>query len=73
MLDIDEEEIKHVEKNNNYIIDENIEYQIGEHIIHNTYGEGVVVGIEDKILTVAFPHPVGIKKLMKGHSSFHKV
>ncbi len=73
LLDIDEEEIKHVEKNNNYIIDENIEYQIGEHIIHNTYGEGVVVGIEDKILTVAFPHPVGIKKLMKGHSSFHKV
>ena len=73
LLDIDQEETKSVVSSNNYTIDENIEYQIGEHIIHNTYGEGVVISAQDKILTVAFPHPIGIKKLMKGHSSFHKV
>jgi len=58
---------------NNYSIDENIEYKMGEHIMHNTHGEGVIVGIEDKILTVAFPHPTGIIKLIKGHSSFKKM
>lgn len=74
LLDIDTEEAKSMSNStSNYTIDENVEYQIGEHIIHNTYGEGVVVSVEDKILTVAFPHPVGIKMLMKGHSSFHKM
>ena len=52
---------------------QNIEYKVGEHIMHNTYGEGVIVSVEDKILTVAFPHPTGIKMLMKGHSSFTKL
>ena len=71
-LDIDnEEEIKPTKSN--YTIDENIEYKVGEHIMHNTYGEGVIVSVEDKILTVAFPHPTGIKMLMKGHSSFTKL
>ena len=72
-LDIDEEDVKPTKTISTYTIDENVEYKIGEHIIHNTYGEGVIVSVEDKILTVAFPHPTGIKMLMKGHSSFHKV
>ena len=59
--------------NKNYSIDENIEYKIGEHIMHNTHGEGVIVSVDDKVLTVAFPHPTGIMKLIKGHSSFHKI
>ena len=71
-LDIDEDEAKPVKSNSNYTIDETIDYKVGEHIIHNAYGEGVIVSVEDKILTVAFPHPVGIKMLMKGHSSFKK-
>ena len=54
-------------------IDTSIEYKAGEHVLHDTWGEGVIISVEDKILTVAFPHPNGIKKLMKGHSSFHLV
>ncbi len=71
-LDVDADEVKNVKVNKKTSIDENIEYTIGEHIIHDTYGEGVIVSIEDKILTVAFQHPIGIKKLIKGHSSFRK-
>ena len=37
------------------------------------YRESLIVSVADKILTVAFPHPTGIKMLMKGHSSFHKI
>ena len=72
LLDIDEE-VKEQIFDKKTSIDETIEYKIGEHVLHDIYGEGVVISIEDKILTVAFPHPAGIKKLMKGHSSFHKL
>lgn len=53
-------------------IDKNAEYQIGDHIIHDQFGEGVVVGIDKSILTIAFAHPHGIKKLLKGHKSIKK-
>ena len=71
LLDIDGENKEEI-KVSKYSVDENIEYKIGEHIVHNIHGEGIVVSVEDKIITVAFPHPVGIIKLIKGHSSFHK-
>ena len=73
LIDADLVEQKEIVTPKSYSIDENIEYKVGEHILHNTHGEGVIVSIEDKILTVAFPHPTGIIKLIKGHSSFHKI
>lgn len=54
-------------------IDENAEYNIGDHILFDMYGEGVIVGIKDRILTVAFKHPYGIKMLIKGHKNIRKV
>ena len=54
-------------------IDESIEYTCGEKVIHDDFGEGVIVSVDKSILTVAFPHPYGIKKLMKGHKSIRKV
>ena len=55
------------------LIDENVEYQLSEKIFSDKYGEGIIVGISKDILSVAFPHPIGIKKLMKGHKSIRKV
>ena len=49
-----------------------IVYNIGDKIIHDVFGRGVVVQIDKSILTVAFPHPHGIKKLLKGHRTFRK-
>ena len=49
------------------------EYSVGEHIMHDIYGEGIVVEIKGTIITVAFKHPYGIKSLMKGHKSIKKV
>lgn len=54
-------------------IDKNAEYQIGEHISHTDFGEGVIIAIDKSILTVAFQHPIGIKKLMKGHPNITKL
>ncbi len=55
------------------VIDENVEYKLGEHIIYDAFGEGVIVGISDKVLTVAFEHKIGIKTLIKGHKSIKKI
>ena len=55
------------------IIDESIEYGVGDKVHHSVFGTGVILGIETKILTVAFPHPHGIKKVLKGHKSLEKV
>ena len=54
-------------------IDKNIEYSVGEHIMHTDFGEGVIISVDKSILTVAFPHPTGIRKLMKGHPSINKL
>ena len=61
---------KIVKKSN---IDENEEYNIGEHVIHDKYGEGVIITVDKTILTIAFAHPHGIVKIMKGHKSLKKI
>ena len=57
----------------NMFKDEDIDYKVGEHIKHTEYGIGVVVSVDKSIITVAFPHPIGVKKLMKKHKSISKV
>lgn len=53
-------------------IDQHETYIVGEHVKHDTFGSGVIVGVDKSILTIAFQHPYGIKKLMKGHKSIRK-
>ena len=49
------------------------EYNIGDKVNHTEFGEGIIVSVDKSILTIAFPHPYGIKKIMKGHKSIVKV
>ena len=49
------------------------EYTVGEKINHDKYGEGVIITVENSILTIAFAHPHGIVKIMKGHKSIKKI
>ena len=58
--------------NKEEMIDETAEYSVGDHVVHDIYGEGVVVAI-GSVLQIAFSHPYGIKKIMKGHKSIRKV
>ena len=45
---------------------------VGDNVIHDTYGPGVVVMVDKTIATIAFKAQ-GIKKLMKNHKSIKKV
>ena len=49
------------------------EYNVGGKVLHNEFGEGVIITVDKSILTIAFPHPYGIKKIMKGHNSLKKL
>ena len=55
------------------VVDKNATYEVGERISHTDFGEGIVISTDKSILTVAFPHPIGIKKLMKGHPNITKI
>ena len=59
--------------NINSNIDDSIEYKPGDKVEHITFGVGVVVSVEKTVLNIAFPHPTGIKTIMKGHKSIRKV
>ncbi len=69
-LEKDEEEPLKFNKKD--MIDENAEYSTGDKVIHDTYGEGIIVSV-GSVLTIAFNHKYGIKKIMKGHKSIRKV
>lgn len=52
--------------------DEEIDFKTGDHIIHEEFGNGIIISVEKSIITVAFKKQ-GIKKLMKNHKSIKKV
>ncbi len=74
---LDKEEIKQNIFKGSKIFNKNInkyeEYTPGEKVIHDKYGEGVIISVETSILTIAFAHPHGIVKIMKGHKSLKKI
>lgn len=55
------------------VIDDTVDYQAGDKIMHDVFGEGVIISIEGSVVTTAFKHPYGIKKLLKGHKCIKKV
>lgn len=54
-------------------INQYVEYKDGEKVIHDDFGEGIIVSVDKSILTIAFAYPHGIKKIMKGHKSLKKI
>ena len=53
--------------------DEEVDYQVGDFVYHETFGTGRVVEVTNTLVSVAFKHPHGVKKLMKNHKKLSKV
>ncbi len=53
--------------------EENIDYQVGDYVYHESFGAGKVVEVTNTLVSVAFRHPIGIRKLMKNHKKLSKV
>jgi len=46
---------------------------VGDIINHKLFGDGRVVEVKGKIVSIAFAQPIGIKKMLKDHPSIRKV
>ena len=53
--------------------EEDVDYNVGDFVYHETFGMGKVVEVTNTLVSVAFKHPHGIKKLMKNHKKLSKV
>ena len=60
-------------KKENFFINANTDYQVGDKINHDDYGEGIITAVDKRIITVAFPFPLGVKKFIKNHKSITKL
>lgn len=65
-------ELKKIKKDN-YYVKEDVELKKGDIIVHENYGNGVIIKIDDRFIEVAFAKNHGIIKLMKNHKSIKKV
>lgn len=52
---------------------DDVSIEVGDHVHHDTFGDGVVVMCDKSLVTIAFPHPHGVKKMMKNHKSLTKL
>ena len=58
---------------NFYKEDVNNEFKVGDKIRHKSFEDGVIVKVDNDLITVAFKYPHGIKTLMKNHPSISKL
>lgn len=53
--------------------DEDVDYKVNDYVYHDVFGQGRVLEVTNTLVTIAFKHPYGIKKLMKNHKALKKV
>lgn len=71
---IESNTIKVKPKENMYLNNEEVsEFKKGDAVNHDSYGLGVIIDVDDRLLTIAFAHGVGVKKIMKNHKSIRKI
>ena len=71
-LEYENKDEKPVARKEKMVYDSDQTYSYGDKVIHDTYGEGVVIEVTNTILTVAFNKNIGIKKILKNHKSIRR-
>ncbi len=69
----DKENVAKINLEEKFYKDDEIDYNIGDFVYHEVFGQGKIVDITNDIMSIAFKHPYGIKKLMKNHKSITKI
>lgn len=62
-----------VKKKETIVPDEEVTFNLGDKVMHDKYGKGIVVEITNTLISVAFSKEYGIKKLLKNHKSIKKI
>jgi DNA helicase-2/ATP-dependent DNA helicase PcrA len=58
---------------NNSVVNQKVEFAVGDKISHKAFGDGLVVAVKGEIISVAFKAPFGIKHLMGNHPAIAKI
>lgn len=58
---------------NDMYYEEAVELRISDHVMHDVFGEGVVIAIDGSIAKIAFSHKYGIKQIAINHKSLKKI
>ncbi len=66
------EEVKKIDKAE-YYSENSEDYKAGDVVMHQIYGRGTVVGVEDNFITIAFAKNYGIRKLLKTYKGLKKL
>lgn len=53
--------------------EEDIDYKVGDLVYHESFGTGKIIEVTNTLVSVAFKHPHGVKKLMKNHKKLSKI
>ncbi len=53
--------------------DEDIYFELGDKVVHDKYGKGIVVEVTNTLVAIAFSKEYGIRKLLKNHKSIKKL
>ncbi len=53
--------------------EEDVDFKVGDLVYHESFGTGKIVEVTNTLVSVAFKHPHGIKKLMKNHKKLSKI
>ena len=53
--------------------EEDVDYKVGDLVYHESFGTGKIVEVTNTLVSVAFKHPHGVKKLMKNHKKLSKI
>ncbi len=69
----EEEKVETVQVREEMYHEEELTFEVGEFVYHDIFGAGKVVEVGDKLISIAFKHPYGIKKLLKNHKSINKM
>ena len=66
------DEPKKIDKSE-YYLDTSEDYRAGDVVMHQIYGRGTVVLVEDNFITIAFAKNYGIRKLLKSYKGLNKL
>lgn len=70
--DLESNKVEHKIVENRFYT-EDMEYQVGNHVYHDKFKEGVVVSINNMIMSIVFEPPYDMKTFMKNHKSIRKL
>ena len=86
LLDVDQHKIKSLSKNDNEWFDsqkkidykqnfrsrEEVDFKLGDTVIHEKYGEGIIIKINGDLIDVSFKNPRVVKTIVSNHRSIRR-